>query len=75
DYREEEAFLNAHARTAAQGRLCSIAGLKASFEAKVGHKVNKTTIYRLLERHGWGALATRLHYPPEQGAGPIRTAI
>ena len=75
DYEEETALLNAYARTARHGRICTIAGLKTSFEAKVGHKVNKTTIYRLLERHGWGALATRLHYPSEQAPGPIRTAI
>ena len=64
-FEAEAAFLEAYARTARQGHICTITGLKTAFEEKVGHKVNKTTIYRLLERHGWGTPATRLHYPPE----------
>ena len=74
DFEEETAFLNAYARSAKRGRLCTVNGLKASFEARIGRKVNKTTIYRLLERHGWGALATRLHYPPQRATEAISAA-
>ena len=74
DYEEETAFLNACVKAAKHGRICTVTGLKASFEVKVGHKVNKTTIYRLLERHGWGPLAIRMHYPPEQEPGSATAA-
>lgn len=37
--------------------------IKELFEKKVGHKVHKTTIYRLLKRHRWRKLTPRPKHP------------
>jgi transposase len=62
-FKEEAAFLNAFARQLKNGRVHTISSIKTAYEAQIGKKVNKTTIYRLLERHGWGSVATRIHRP------------
>jgi len=49
---EEEAFLGSHADLFDRSGAADISALKAAFEAHVGRPVHKTTIYRLLERHG-----------------------
>ena len=46
---EEAAFLGPFLEA---GGVLDISQIKAAFEAKVNRKVNKTTIYRMLERHG-----------------------
>lgn len=68
-FEEEAAFLNAFARRLKNGRIRTINGLKAVYETRIGQKVNKTTIYRLLERHGWGNVATRIHEPGGRSEG------
>lgn len=62
-FKEEAAFLNAFAKGSTNGRIHTINALKTAYESRIGKKVNKTTIYRLLERHGWGNVATRIHHP------------
>ena len=62
-FKEEASFLNAFARKMENGRIHTISTLKTAYEAKIGKRVNKTTIYRMLERHGWGNESTRIHRP------------
>lgn len=64
-FKEESAFLASFARQLKNGRIHTISSIKLAYEARVGKKVNKTTIYRLLERHGWGNVATRIHRPAQ----------
>jgi transposase len=56
---EEQAFLEASAERAERGELATIAELKAAWEQRIGRKVHKTTIYRMLRRHGWRKLEPR----------------
>ena len=37
--------------------------IKRAFEAEVGHKVAKTTIYRMLDRHDWRKIMPRPRHP------------
>ena len=34
-----------------------------AFEARIGHEVEESTIYRLLDRHGWRKLLPRPKHP------------
>ena len=61
--KEEAAFLDTFAEQSTDGRIHTINALKKAYESRIGKRVNKTTIYRLLERHGWGGVATRIHWP------------
>ncbi len=40
-----------------------VSDIKAAYEAKIGRKVPKSTVYRMLERHGWRKIALRPHHP------------
>lgn len=51
-YEEESAFLRSHAEFFNRSGIADVGALKEAFEARVGRTVHKTTIYRLLERHG-----------------------
>lgn len=58
---EESAFLRQHAALFSALGMPNIGALKTAFEARVGHSVHKTTIYRMLARHG--------HHPLGKGRG------
>ena len=60
---EETAFLQPFFERAAKGEIATAAQIKQEFEHKIGHKVNKTTIYRLLDRHQWRKLVPRPSHP------------
>lgn len=60
---EERELLSAFVKTAEKSGVLVISGIKRAYEAKVGHKVSKSTIYRALERHGWRKLAPRASHP------------
>lgn len=51
-FEEESAFLRNHAELFSRTGVADVGALKEAFEATVGRAVHKTTIYRLLERHG-----------------------
>lgn len=51
-FEEEVDFLRDHAELFDRMGAADVNTLKEAFEAHVGRKVHKTTIYRLLERHG-----------------------
>lgn len=50
---EEEIFMKGYIEKARQGQIITAMEIKEDFEKKIGKKVNKTTIYRMLKRHGW----------------------
>lgn len=50
---EEEAFLEPWEETAARGGVLVVPPVRAALEARVGHPVAASTVYRLLSRHGW----------------------
>ena len=62
-FEEEAVFLRDHSELFNRSGVALVGALKEAFEARVGRTIHKTTIYRLLERHGRkkiGAEAGRL---------------
>ena len=50
---QESAFLQPFLARAARGEVVTTAEIKLAFEAETKHSVALSSIYRLLERHGW----------------------
>jgi len=60
---EESKFLGEFLDMASDGGVLEVGRIKQAFEKRVGHSVAKTTIYRILERHGWRKIAPRKLHP------------
>lgn len=60
---EEADFLEPFVTQASRGELTTIQRIHQAFEEKVNKKVHPSTIYRLLERHGWRKLVPRPYHP------------
>jgi transposase len=60
---EEEKLLAEFVARAEQGDLTEVSAVWATLEQQVGQVVAKSTVYRLLERHGWRKLAPRPFHP------------
>lgn len=69
---EEAAFLREHGRRSKDGKIRNVAELKRDYERRVGRVVHKTTIYRMLERHGWRKVAPRTFHTKRD---PAQTAV
>lgn len=62
-FEEEEQLLTTFFERAAKGEIVTAKQIKQGYEEKVGHEVDKTTIYRLIERHLWRKLSPRPQHP------------
>jgi len=60
---KEEAFLAPFLKKAQTGGVIVATEIKVAYEDKVGHKVPKSTIYRMLARHGWRKITPRRRHP------------
>jgi transposase len=60
---EEKRFLSSFQGEASRGGVLSVVEIRQSFESLVGCKVAKTTIYRMLDRHGWRKILPRPRHP------------
>jgi transposase len=60
---EEKAFLQGFIHKAGAGELVCIQDIHKAYEKKIGHATGSTTIYSLLDRHGWRKLMPRPHHP------------
>ena len=60
---EEEQFLAPYFARAEAGEITTTAEIWKAFESHVGHHVDDSTIYRLLNRHGWRKLMPRPRHP------------
>lgn len=60
---QERQFLSGFFDQAAQGGAVNAGEIKRAFEDLVGHKVAKTTVYRMLDRHGWRKIMPRPRHP------------
>lgn len=60
---EEQEFLAPFFELAALGKIATIAVIRKAFEEQVAATVDPSTIYRLLERHGWRKIVPRPHHP------------
>ncbi len=62
-FEREQQFLQPFFTRAQTGELTTIAEIHQAFEAYVAHIVDESTIYRLLDRHGWRKLMPRPRHP------------
>lgn len=56
---EETAFLESFRQAAVTGQIATVAEIKEALERRLGQKVHKTTVYRLLKRQGWRKVVPR----------------
>ena len=60
---EEKQFLAPFFQQAERGYLTTTREIHLAYEECIGHQVHETTIYRLLERHGWRKIQPRSRHP------------
>ena len=58
-FEEEANFLKLFWDKALSGQIATVLEIKGAYERIVGHKVHKTTVYRMLKRHRWRKLMPR----------------
>lgn len=59
----EKEFLAGFESSSKNGKIATVAAIKAEYETKVGKEVPKSTITRLLARHGWRKILPRPYHP------------
>lgn len=62
-WEQEQHFLQPFFMRAQTGEIATVVEIHQAFEACVAHPVDESTIYRLLERHGWRKLMPRPRHP------------
>jgi len=62
-FEEESKLLSSFIKKSSKGGVLVVSEIKTCYESKVGHRVPKSTIYRMLSRHGWRKIAPRPRHP------------
>jgi transposase len=62
---EEKRFLAAFKDVAESAAMLVANEIQAALEKQLGHTVHKTTVYRLLRRHGWRKVVPRPKHPKQ----------
>lgn len=60
---EETDLLAGFDETARSGGLLVVSAVHAAYEERLGHTVPKSTLYRMLARHGWRKILPRPRHP------------
>jgi len=60
---EEETLLGGFLSAATEGGVLVVDEVKAAYEQRLGRTVPKSTVYRMLARHGWRKIAPRRRHP------------
>ena len=60
---EEAAFLHPFLDRARSGGVLVAAEIKREYEALLGREVAESTVYRMLDRHGWRKITPRPRHP------------
>ena len=60
---DETILVDGFIEKAQSGGLLVVSEIHREYETLVGHCVPKSTIYRMLARHGWRKVAPRPHHP------------
>jgi transposase len=63
DWQQESLFLATLAERAERGELTTIGEIRNAWEQQIGQRVSRSTVYRLLHRHGWRKLTPRPRHP------------
>lgn len=71
---EEAELLEAYRQQADEGHILNVRELAAAYEAKVGHPVGNSQIYRVLHRHNWRKVMPRSKHPNKASAEVIETS-
>ena len=64
-FAEEARFLEKYRDAAVDGSMLTAADIKAAWEGALGRRVHKTTLYRMLKRHGWRKVVPRPRHPKQ----------
>jgi transposase len=60
---EEEAFLSKYADLSIKGEIVTVKSIHNDLNNRFGRLINKTIVYRLLERHNWRKVSPDTRYP------------
>lgn len=60
---QETQLLTKFTEQAKAGGVIVVREIKSAYEKAIGHKVPKSTVYRMLDRHGWRKIAPRPRHP------------
>jgi transposase len=60
---QEQALLAPFVERAQAGGVLTVAEIQHAYEQQTGRRVAASTVYRLLDRHGWRKLAPRPRHP------------
>jgi transposase len=64
-FQEEESFLAEFRGPAAEASVLVAGEIKAAWEARLGREVHRSTVYRMLKRHGWRKAAPHPRHPKQ----------
>jgi transposase len=67
-HEEEKNLLESFTDAARVGGVLVVSDIQAAYEREVGRPVAKSTVYRLLARHGWRKIAPRPSHPKSDPA-------
>ena len=65
---DEQKFLAKFLDKAKQGGILEVSAIHNAYEKMLGKSVSKSTVYRLLSRHGWRKIAPRASHPKRDEA-------
>lgn len=60
---QERQLLTQFGTQAEEAGMLEVSQIKRAYEAIIGHPVPKSTVYRMLARHGWRKIAPRRRHP------------
>lgn len=63
DHAQEQQFLTPFVEQARAGGMLNVAEIRQAYEQRIGKTVVPSTIYRLLDRHGWRKVVPRPRHP------------
>jgi len=73
-FSEEEEFLDNFKKDAESGKILTVSEIKEAYDRAVGGESATSTIYFMLERHGWRKLAPRSAHPKKADAEAIEAS-
>ena len=71
---EEEAFLEGFRKDAESGCILTVADIKNAYDELTGKESATSTVYFMLERHGWRKLVPRSAHPKKASAEAIEAS-
>jgi transposase len=73
-FAEEEAFLEGFRDDAESGRILTVSEIKSAYDEKTGKESATSTVYFMLERHGWRKLSPRSAHPKKASEEAIEAS-